>query len=115
MRPSIPTFTLQEVLGRLSQGEVTLLEALPVQHFEQGHLPGASRIDVDDAVVGVQALGLKLDKPIIVYCTGPDCSNSRKAAQALASAGYGEVAVFAGGKEAWLTAGKTLEVGHADR
>ena len=37
------------------------------------------------------------DKPIIVYCSGGDCHDSRLVANALLSLGFGNVSVFTGG------------------
>ena len=50
------------------------------------------------------------DKPIVVYCTGVTCPNSRQAAAFLATRGYANVSVYAGGKEDWTEAGLRLNI-----
>ena len=41
---------------------------------------------------------------IVVYCASKTCQNSHIAARVLAQIGYGNVAVYAGGKEDWKEA-----------
>ena len=44
-------------------------------------------------------------KPIIVYCSGGDCHDSRLVANALLTLGFSNVSVFTDGWEAWSAAG----------
>ncbi len=48
---------------------------------------------------------------VVVYCASATCQNSHIAARILDQIGYGNVSVFAGGKQAWVEAGLALEPG----
>jgi len=47
----------------------------------------------------------------VVYCASATCQNSHIAARVLDQMGYANVAVFDGGKQAWVEAGLKLEPG----
>jgi len=51
------------------------------------------------------------DEPIVVYCANMRCQNSHQAAEELERLGYGDVSVYAGGKEEWIEAGYPVERG----
>lgn len=51
------------------------------------------------------------DKPIIVYCSGGECHDSKLVANALLSLGFSDVTVFTGGWEAWSAAGLPASTG----
>ncbi|MBV1860621.1 MAG: rhodanese-like domain-containing protein [Nannocystaceae bacterium] len=107
---SRPPISARCVAERLANPETTLLEALPQRHWSAGHIPGAKRVNVESAATDAIEAGVSKRSPVLVYCTGPTCSNSQQAADALIAAGFEKVAVFEGGKEAWLAAGYSLEV-----
>jgi len=98
--------TLQQRLER-----VTLVEALPEKYYRDGHLPGARHLPHDQ----VRELAARVlpdrDAEIVVYCASATCQNSHIAARMLAQLGYGDVAVYAGGKQDWSEAGLALERG----
>ena len=59
------------------------------------------------------ALKAATDKPVIVYCSGGECHDSRLVANALLTLGFGDVRVFAGGWEEWQAAGLPTSTGAA--
>jgi rhodanese-related sulfurtransferase len=85
-----------------------ILDARPSVFFEQGHVPGALNLARADFARDYRhlspALKAAIDKPIIVYCSGGDCHDSRLVANALLSLGFSNVSVFTGGWEAWSAA-----------
>ncbi|MFM9969891.1 MAG: rhodanese-like domain-containing protein [Burkholderiales bacterium] len=99
--------TLQQSLN--SSQKPILIEALPEKYFLDGHLPGALHLPHD--AVRTLAASLLPDKaaPVVVYCASKTCQNSHIAAAQLVSLGYGDVAVYAGGKQDWVEAGLPLE------
>ncbi len=103
------TVSVHEVKAALKTSSVTLLEALPVRCFQEGHLPGARQIPHDESLAQVapQVIPEKTT-PVIVYCASATCDNSREAAEQLQKLGYTQVAVFEGGKAAWQSAGLAL-------
>jgi rhodanese-related sulfurtransferase len=86
-----------------------LLEALPAQHFEAEHLPGAYNLPLDEVDTLAQALIPRLNTPVVTYCSGLTCPNSKIAAKRLEELGYTDVSAYEGGKEDWLKAGLPFE------
>lgn len=88
-----------------------LFEALPAKHFLDRHLPGAIHAP-HDRIAELEAV-LPEDKAteIVVYCASAACRNSHIAAETLERIGYGNVAVYPGGKADWLEAGLSTESG----
>lgn len=99
-----------EVQARLADGKpIRILEALPPKYFHQGHLPGAKQLDFADAVGHAERLHVNKADRIVIYCASDTCANSHQAAEALSTAGYVDVSVYAGGKKDWTEAGLPLE------
>jgi rhodanese-related sulfurtransferase len=92
-----------------------LVEALPPQYYEAGHLPGAINLPLDAIEPKAAALVPDQGTEIVVYCSGPACQNSHVAQRKLMSLGYQHVRVFAGGKAAWTEAGHPLVPGEPGR
>jgi rhodanese-related sulfurtransferase len=49
------------------------------------------------------------EQPIVVYCSGPECDESLKLGEILITAGYTNIALFAGGMTAWTEAGYEVQ------
>jgi rhodanese-related sulfurtransferase len=98
-------------LRDLLHTDVTIVEALPPEYFEQGHIPGA--INLPHTEVRERADELLPDKhaPIVVYCANLPCRNSEVAAIVLTKLGYTDVREYAEGKDDWREAGLPLEQG----
>jgi rhodanese-related sulfurtransferase len=109
------TVGLEEFHSAVDRKSALILDARPSVYFEQGHVPGASNLARDDFAQDYRHLANVLraatDKPIIVYCSGGDCHDSRLVANALLSLGFSNVSVFTGGWEAWSAAGLPASTG----
>lgn len=102
--------TRAELQARLAVNPgLVLLEALPEKYFNDGHLPGARHFPHDQARALAGTVVPDKDAEIVVYCASATCQNSHMAARTLAQLGYGNVAVYAGGKQDWTEAGLALE------
>jgi rhodanese-related sulfurtransferase len=99
--------TRQEILDEFDQ--LVLVEALSPAHYEQGHLPGAIRLDGRPTLDEARAVLPDLDARVVVYCSGIGCTRSEVTARALIALGYADVAVYRGGKSEWFDAGLLLE------
>lgn len=107
-----PTIDRDEIRALLDGGTpVTLVETLPAEHFEQGHLPGAIHLHFDDVESRAAELLPDKDALIVTYCSNTACPNSRVAAERLAKLGYGDVRRYEAGKQDWAEAGLPLEAG----
>jgi rhodanese-related sulfurtransferase len=100
---------LQEALA--SSRRPVLLEALPANYFETEHLPGARNLPLDEIAALAPSVIPSLDSPVVTYCSGPTCQNSKIAAEKLEALGYTNVAAYEGGKEDWSEAGQAFETG----
>jgi rhodanese-related sulfurtransferase len=103
------TITREALKHAIDAGEVTVVETLRVEHFEQGHIPGAVHIHYE--AVKDRAADLLPDKhaPIVTYCSNTACRNSEIAANQLSAMGYTNVHKYAEGKQDWEAAGLPLE------
>ena len=85
---------------------VQLLDVRSRDEFDEGHIAGATLIDVNDSTFVEQAMAI-LDKqrPVAVYCRSG--RRSARAANLLSAQGC-QVTNLAGGVMAWQDAGKAL-------
>lgn len=109
----IRTIERDELKRAIDADDVTVVETLRDEHFEQGHLPGAIHIHFE--AVAEQAPGLLPDRDaaIVTYCSNTACRNSELAAGKLEAMGYTNVRKYAEGKDDWQAAGLPLEAGAA--
>lgn len=104
--------TREQLQARLADNpHLVLLEALPEKYYLDGRLPGALHMPHDQ--VDQLAARLAPDKTaeVVVYCASKTCRNSHLAAGRLGQLGYGDVAVYAAGKQDWVEAGLPVESG----
>jgi rhodanese-related sulfurtransferase len=104
------TISRDELEQAISAGQVTVVETLRAEHFEQGHLPGAIHIHFEAIAQQAPALLPDKDAAIVTYCSDTACRNSEIAANQLTAMGYANVRKYAEGKRDWRDAGLPLEV-----
>jgi rhodanese-related sulfurtransferase len=111
------TIGLPEFRSAVESKSALILDARSAPFFALGHVPGALNLARDDFAHDYRRLSALLkavgDKPIIVYCSGGACHDSRLVANALLSLGLGNVSVFTGGWEAWSAARLPVSTGAA--
>ena len=94
-----------------------VLDVRSTAGWSQGHIPDA--VHVPGAQVGerIADLAPALDTWIVVYCWGPGCNGSTRAALTLASMGYTRVQELIGGFEYWAREGLSIvtDAGRARR
>lgn len=108
---SIVTISREELLARLDQGGITLVEALGPRYYEDVHLPGAVNLPHDRVDELAGSVLPDLDAPIVVYCANTACQNSAVAARRLSQLGYTNVVDYEAGKQDWIEAGLPTESG----
>lgn len=101
--------TRAELKASIDAGEVTVVETLRSEHFEQGHLPGAIQMHFEEVADKAAALLPDRDAAIVTYCSNTACQNSEAAANQLTAMGYSNVRKYAEGKDDWTEAGLALE------
>ena len=70
-KDSVEAIPRSELISRLEQGTVTVIDVRPVEEYKAGHVPGA--INVPQVELGDQLSKLPRDKEVIAYCRGPHC------------------------------------------
>lgn len=76
----------EELLSRLKEGDVVLLDVRPEEEYALGHLPGAINIPLED--LESRLADLPPDQEIIAYCRGSYCVFSADAVSALRAKGF---------------------------
>ena len=85
-RDAFEAVSRADLLSRLQDGLVTVLDVRPEDEFAVGHLPGALNIPLVELE---RRLGeLPADREVIAYCRGPYCLLSFEAVAALRERGY---------------------------
>lgn len=96
-----------ELLDRIRNDSVTLLDVRPPNEFAAGHLPGAINIELDD--LAVRLAELPPGREVVAYCRGPYCMLSVDAVRMLAERGY-SVRRLQEGLPEWRAAGHPVEL-----
>lgn len=100
-----------ELSKRMTDEDPVVVNVLPAAKYEAAHIPGSLHADLGagDFVSRVTryAAGDKR-QPIVVYCSGPHCNASTKAAEQLLAAGFTDVARYEGGIEDWQQQGHAI-------
>jgi rhodanese-related sulfurtransferase len=99
------TLALPEFRTVVESKGALILDARSSVFFQQGHVPGALNLSRDNFAADYRRLSPTLkgmtDKPIIVYCSGGYCHDSKMVAGALMTLGFEDVRVFTGGWDEW--------------
>lgn len=97
-----------ELLERLRDSSVTLLDVRPREEFAMGHLPGAINIPMEELEERLSAL--PVEHEVIAYCRGPHCVLSVNAVALLRRKGIRTRLLNAGFPD-WKAAGLSVETG----
>lgn len=104
------TISREQIMAKLQSDEsMAIVEALPEEYFNSGHLPQAINIPHDQ--IEYQAAHKLPDKGqlIVVYCANSACANSSQASEKLRKLGYQNVFEYVEGKEHWKAAQLPIE------
>ena len=105
-RDELEPVPAREVLSRLRNGLVTVLDVRPAEEFAAGHLPGAINIPVEKLEAFLATLPRR--KEVIAYCRGPYCLMSFEAVAKLRKRGFKAKRLQDGYPE-WRAAGLPVE------
>jgi len=96
----------KDLLDKINNKEVTVLDIRSPNEYERGHLPGAINIPLEELE---KHLGeLEKDREIIAYCRGPYCILSFEAVKRLRELGFSSRRLQNGFPE-WKHAGLPIE------
>jgi len=85
-RTSLEEISAEELLKRLENEEVTLIDVRPKEEYSSGHIAGAISVTLKE--IKEENIKLPKKKDIIAYCRGPYCVLAAEAAKFLSSKGY---------------------------
>lgn len=105
-RDALEAVSREDLVSRLHDGLVTVLDVRPEDEFALGHLPGALNIPL--AELDRRLAELPANRKVIAYCRGPYCVLSFEAVAALRMRGY-VVHRLEDGYPEWKAAGLPVE------
>lgn len=105
-RDALESVSRKELIARLRDGLVTVLDVRPEDEFALGHLPGAVNIPLGKLKQRLREL--PVDREVVAYCRGPYCVLSFEAVAALRARGY-LVRRLEDGYPEWKAAGLPIE------
>lgn len=85
-RDALEPVPAAELLARVRDGLVTVLDVRPSEEYAQGHVAGALNIPLDQLQARLQ--DLPPDREIVAYCRGPWCVLAFEAVARLREAGF---------------------------
>jgi rhodanese-related sulfurtransferase len=97
-----------DLLDRVKEGTVTVLDVRPVEEYRAGHIPGALSVPLAE----LEKLFSKLprDQEIVAYCRGPYCVLAIQAVELLRKQGFKAIRLDEGVQD-WLAMGLTVDTG----
>jgi rhodanese-related sulfurtransferase/DNA-binding transcriptional ArsR family regulator len=107
-RDALEPVARAELMSRLRDGVVTVLDVRPQDEFALGHLPGA--INVPLAELERRLSMLDPGQEIVAYCRGPYCVLAYEAVAKLRARGF-KVRRLEDGYPEWRAAGLPVEAG----
>jgi len=101
-RERLEPISCEELLSRLQDDVVTLIDVRPQDEFSTGHIPGALNIPLGllEASIG----NFPSAREVVAYCRGPHCILSFEVVAALQALGY-KVRRLEDGLPQWRAAG----------
>jgi len=105
-RDALEPVSREDLVSRLQDGLVTVLDVRPEDEFAIGHLPGALNVPLGELERRLSEL--PKDQEIVAYCRGPYCVLSFEAVAALRAKGY-SVRRLEDGFPEWRAAGLEVE------
>lgn len=103
--------TIEQAYGLYEMG-AQFVDARRLDEYQSGHVANAFRIALADFDAGrpvnldfMQSMMPDLSSPVVVYCGGGDCDESKQVARMLNSFGFPNVYVMHDGYPGWVAAG----------
>jgi rhodanese-related sulfurtransferase/DNA-binding transcriptional ArsR family regulator len=110
-RDGLEPLSRTELLRRIREKQVTVLDVRSPQEFASGHLPRAINVPLQDLKRRLKEL--PSSRQIVAYCRGPYCLFSYEAVAELRKHGYQALRLEDGYPE-WKAAGLPIEASDAD-
>jgi rhodanese-related sulfurtransferase/DNA-binding transcriptional ArsR family regulator len=105
-RDNLEPVSRKELLRRMREGLVTVIDTRPAEEFAAGHLPGALNLPLGELKRRLREL--PRNQEIVAYCRGPYCVLSYEAVAELRKRGFWAARLEDGYPE-WKAAGLPVE------
>jgi len=106
-RSTLDVVTRDELVRRLREGDVVVLDVRPEAEYRAGHLTDA--VSLPAAELTRRLREVPKDRDVVAYCRGPYCVYADEAVRALRRRGY-RAARLEDGYPEWAAAGLSVEV-----
>jgi rhodanese-related sulfurtransferase len=101
----------KDLLKRVKNGAVTVLDVRPKDEYLNGHIPGA--ISVPLGKLNELFSKLPKDQEIVAYCRGPYCVLAVQAVEMLRNKGFNATRLGEGVQD-WLAMGLSISIGEEE-
>lgn len=108
-RSGLEAISRQELVNRLTRGDVLVLDVRPDAEYQAGHIPSARSVPPTELRRSLAAL--PKDTEVVAYCRGPYCVYADEAVRELDRRGYRARRLEDGYPE-WKRAGLPVAAGH---
>lgn len=107
VKDELEPLSREELMARVEQGLVTVIDVRPAREYAAGHLPGAINIPPDELEKRLKMLDTRHE--VVAYCRGPHCVYSFNAVEKLRLKGIKAIRLEEGFPE-WKGAGLPVEL-----
>ena len=107
VKDELEPLSRKELMARVQQGLVTVIDVRPEAEYAAGHLPGAINVPPDELEKRLKMLDA--EQEVVAYCRGPHCVYSFDAVEKLRSIGIKASRLEEGFPE-WKSAGYPVEL-----
>lgn len=111
-REKLEPLSCEELLRRLKDQSVFMVDVRPHEEYEAGHIAGARSIPLAELRARLREIPKK--RAVVAYCRGPYCVFADEAVSILSSKGYRAVRLQEGFPE-WKSRGLAVEAGFGSR
>ena len=106
-RDSLEAVCAEELLAKMREEGVEVLDVRPEDEYRAGHIPGARSVPVERMEANLEEI--PRDREVVAYCRGPYCVFSDEAVALLRSRGY-RARRLREGLPDWRAAGLPVEI-----
>jgi rhodanese-related sulfurtransferase/DNA-binding transcriptional ArsR family regulator len=99
----------ESLVERVRNGAVTVLDVRPEEEYQEGHLPGAISVPIDE--LQRRLAEIPKDREVVAYCRGPYCVMALDAVAVLQAHGYSATHMDEGVPD-WRARGLPVAVPH---
>ncbi|MQA89787.1 MAG: metalloregulator ArsR/SmtB family transcription factor [Gemmatimonas sp.] len=99
---------VHQLLERLEEGAVTVLDVRPRDEYTAGHIPGAVSMPIEE--LERRLAEIPPGRPVVAYCRGPFCVFASEAVDTLQKYGFAAQRMKSGVPE-WRLAGRAVATG----